>query len=161
MTRSDGRERAWKRSPLIPARPRTRMTRSQRSCKCEVRPDPWQEWQGSAFARVRSCSLVCMETSANRGLSERARTGANVRAHLPCRRSRVRVPSSALERPGNRGFCFFAETGNEGLSPRTQPSACIPKAEARRVAGRRRATSTPSQESVGSSTGWASTGDSS
>jgi hypothetical protein len=35
---------------------------------------PWQEWQGSAFARVRSCSLACMETTAN-GRFER--TGAN------------------------------------------------------------------------------------
>ena len=34
----------------------------------------WQEWQGSAFARVHSRSLDCAETSAN-GAFER--TGAN------------------------------------------------------------------------------------
>jgi hypothetical protein len=55
----------------------------------------WQEWQGSAFARVRSRSPAAREPLETGGLSERARTGANGREHLPCRRSRVRVPSSA------------------------------------------------------------------
>jgi len=46
-----------------------------------------------AFARVRSLRPKPLQTAS---LSERARTGANGRSHLPCRRSRVRVPSSAL-----------------------------------------------------------------
>jgi hypothetical protein len=40
--------------------------------------EAWQEWQGSAFARVRSCSLAGTKTLQTSGLSERARTGANV-----------------------------------------------------------------------------------
>jgi hypothetical protein len=40
------------------------------------------------------------------GLSERARTGANGRSHLPCRRSWVRVPSSALNALQSRLFSY-------------------------------------------------------
>jgi hypothetical protein len=38
---------------------------------------PWQEWQGSAFARVRSGSFDWTEARQTDGLSERRRTGAN------------------------------------------------------------------------------------
>jgi hypothetical protein len=44
------------------------------------------------FAAVRSLDTKPLET---RRFSEHARTGANARHPLPCRRSRVRVPSSA------------------------------------------------------------------
>jgi hypothetical protein len=37
-------------------------------------PDPWQEWQGSAFARVRSCSLTW---TGNPAIGRFERTGAN------------------------------------------------------------------------------------
>jgi hypothetical protein len=60
------------------------------------RAEAWQEWQGSAFARVRSRSLASTN-SLQTGNFER--TGANGREHrwlLPCRRPGVRVPSSAL-----------------------------------------------------------------
>jgi hypothetical protein len=40
--------------------------------------EAWQEWQGSAFARVRSCSLDRTRTPRTSGLSERVRTGANI-----------------------------------------------------------------------------------
>jgi hypothetical protein len=46
------------------------------------------------FAAVRSPDLKSLQTG---GLSERAGTGANARQVLPCRRSWVRVPSSALK----------------------------------------------------------------
>jgi hypothetical protein len=45
------------------------------------------------FGCVRSSDRKSPQTAS---LSERERTGANGRSHLPCRRSRVRVPSSAL-----------------------------------------------------------------
>ena len=44
----------------------------------EVPTKPWQEWQGSAFARVRSRSLALTNMLQATGLSERERTGANV-----------------------------------------------------------------------------------
>jgi hypothetical protein len=54
------------------------------------------------FASVRSLVWKPLQTGT---LSERTRTGANGRWHLPCRRSRVRVPSSALRKPPQkRGF---------------------------------------------------------
>jgi hypothetical protein len=54
------------------------------------------------FGHVRSLGR---ETLQSAGLSERARTRANGRSHLPCRRSWVRVPSSAPHKaPGKRGF---------------------------------------------------------
>jgi hypothetical protein len=81
--------------------------RSARSTNASRTPGPalrrlggehaWQEWQGSPFARVRSRSPAAREPLETGGLTERARTGANGREHLPCRRSWVRVPSSALE----------------------------------------------------------------
>jgi hypothetical protein len=45
------------------------------------------------FARVRSPQSKPLQTT---GFGELTRTGANARQPLPCRRSRVRVPSSAL-----------------------------------------------------------------
>jgi len=53
------------------------------------------------FGGVRSLPL---EVAANERFSELTRTGANARQPLPCRRSWVRVPSSAPKTPGNRGF---------------------------------------------------------
>src|SRR5215216_3011117 len=53
------------------------------------------------FACVRSPARKPLQTG---GLSERARTGATGRSHLPCRRSWVRVPSSASKTPVNGGF---------------------------------------------------------
>src|SRR6266508_5655862 len=38
----------------------------------------WQEWQGSAFARVRWRSLARTKILQTRGLSERARTRPNI-----------------------------------------------------------------------------------
>jgi hypothetical protein len=68
---------------------------------------PWQEWQGSAFARVRSCSLVCMEPSANRRFE---RTGANRRERsLAFAMQKVEGSSPFIrsqKSPGNRGFFF-------------------------------------------------------
>src|SRR6266536_6372606 len=54
------------------------------------------------FVRVRSLARKRLQTA---GLSERARTGANGRWLLPCRRSRVRVPSSALGKTRSGGCC--------------------------------------------------------
>jgi hypothetical protein len=48
------------------------------------------------FGLVRSFAWNPLQTA---GLSERARAGANGCWHLPCRRSRVRVPSSASKDP--------------------------------------------------------------
>src|SRR3989442_8758845 len=64
----------------------------------------WQEWQGSAFARVRSRSLARTKAKQTSRLSARARTRANI-ARLPCRRSWVRVPSSALKVPAQNSRC--------------------------------------------------------
>jgi hypothetical protein len=44
----------------------------------EAPTEAWQEWQGSAFARVRSRSLARANTLETSGLSARARTGANI-----------------------------------------------------------------------------------
>jgi hypothetical protein len=65
----------------------------------------WQQWQRSAFARVRARSPTEEEIPANADVSEGARPGANGRQHLPCRRSWVRVPSSASQSPANSQFC--------------------------------------------------------
>jgi hypothetical protein len=59
----------------------------------------WQQWQQSAFGQVRARSPPLQEVPGN-GLSKRrGRTAANRRQRLPCRRSWVRVPSSALRNP--------------------------------------------------------------
>jgi hypothetical protein len=81
-------------------------------------PTPWQEWQGSVFVRVRSGSLAQTKTPETAGLSERVRTGANGRSHLPCRRSRVRVPSSAFV-PSSTCLQIM------GLSPEREAPACV------------------------------------
>jgi hypothetical protein len=65
----------------------------------------WQGWQGSAFARVRRRSLAQAKSLQTAWLSEQPRTCANARWHLPCRRSGVRVPSSALKSLQNRTVC--------------------------------------------------------
>src|SRR5262249_14706901 len=43
-----------------------------------VRREPWQEWQGAAFVRVRSRSLARSEHWKQAVLSERTRAGANI-----------------------------------------------------------------------------------
>jgi hypothetical protein len=75
----------------------------------------WQEWQGSAFARVRAGSLARTKILQTNELSERARTGANGRSHLPCRRSWVRVPSSALTKPHEMGLFPWQWLQDQGL----------------------------------------------
>jgi hypothetical protein len=88
------------------------------------------------FACVRSRAWNALQTD---GLSERARTGANGRSHLPCRRSWVRVPSSAfLSQTSLQVGVFWGETCHRvSLLPRFlpghsrasrfQPSASISK----------------------------------
>jgi hypothetical protein len=77
------------------------------------------------FACVRSLRPKPLQTSS---LSERARTGANGRAHLPCRRSRVRVPSSALRKPRKSGAFVVSEVNDRaawlqnGCTRRLTPS---------------------------------------
>ena len=56
-----------------------------------------------AFAAVRSLDPKPLQTG---GFSEHERTGANARQPLPCRRSWVRVPSSALLESPKRGSLF-------------------------------------------------------
>ena len=53
-----------------------RLTVTLACLSCSVPEIPWQEWQGSAFARVRLRSLACAESPANRSFE---RTGANGR----------------------------------------------------------------------------------
>jgi hypothetical protein len=62
------------------------------------------------------------------GFSERERTGANVRQHLPCRRSWVRVPSSALEKPRSGGVfcCLRLRAGRCGKRDRLVAAHCCP-----------------------------------
>jgi hypothetical protein len=83
-----------------------RHSRVRRRMVCEA--DPAEQVEGGndhngcngcslvsfGFAAVRSPELKSLQTG---GSSERARTGANARQLLPCRRSWVRVPSSALK----------------------------------------------------------------
>jgi hypothetical protein len=59
------------------------------------------------FAPVRSLPSKSLQT---RRFSEPEQTDANARQPLPCRRSWVRVPSSAPKTPVNRGFLFWVET---------------------------------------------------
>jgi len=55
----------------------------------------WQHWQRSSFGRVRSRSDPSARIPANREFQRTRAGGANACGHLPCRGSRVRVPSSA------------------------------------------------------------------
>jgi hypothetical protein len=68
---------------------------------------PWQEWQGSAFARVRSRSLAWTGTTANRRF---ARTGANGRERSRTLAMQKVVGSNPIIRSTNpletAGFCF-------------------------------------------------------
>src|SRR5712691_10377912 len=62
-------------------------------------PSRWLQWLHLAFARVRSLEWNSLQTV---GFGEQKRTGANARQSLPCRRSWVRVPSSALKTAAQR-----------------------------------------------------------
>jgi hypothetical protein len=62
---------------------------------------------------VRSGSLAFARTDEHAASKRFERTGANGCEHRwlsPCRRSWVRVPSSAPQTPGNRGFFFWGRT---------------------------------------------------
>jgi hypothetical protein len=60
----------------------------------------WQEWQGSAFARVRLRSLTRTKTLQKSSLSERARTGANTAriCHAEGRGFEPHHPLSSLQK---------------------------------------------------------------
>src|SRR3954462_786568 len=82
----------------------------EREGSCEERVDPWQEWQGSAFARVRSRSVARSETLAGSSLSERARTGANIARICHAERRRFESHHALQESPANPRFLFIEET---------------------------------------------------
>jgi hypothetical protein len=86
-----------------PARLRTRQAGRREARRVRIRRlRPWQEWQGSAFARVRSRSLARTESPAN---SRFERTGANGRELLLSLAMQKVVgssPSSAFKPPAKR-----------------------------------------------------------
>jgi hypothetical protein len=57
-----------------------------------------------------------LEFAQTQGFSEPERTGANARQPLPCRRSRVRVLSSALEESANRPAASVAGRATMGAA---------------------------------------------
>ena len=70
----------------------------------------WQQWQRSPFVRVRSRSEARPGIPAYMWF-QRTRPNRRERfGHLPCRRSRVRVPSSALKR-SPAPWLFVAQVG--------------------------------------------------
>jgi hypothetical protein len=90
--------------PVESPRPRVRRTQAstRRREKGDKRPSSASGVARMARLGVRSGSLAFARQTRNLGNKRFERTGANGcdhRAHLPCRRSWVRVPSSALEKP--------------------------------------------------------------
>jgi hypothetical protein len=77
------------------------------------RPDVEGAVARMARLSARSGSLAFAPSGEDSGNKPFERTGANGREHrwhLPCRRPRVRVPSSAPKTPGSRGFVFEIPT---------------------------------------------------
>jgi len=106
------------RSGLAGLSEKTR-SRSQRSSRS---PD-WALDSVPKMARfgVRSGSVASARldgSPADSRFQPRGANGANGRAHLPCRRSRVRVPSSASRQTRSGGF-FVAK--DDGVSPQCVP----------------------------------------
>jgi hypothetical protein len=96
----------------------------------------WQEWQGSAFVRVRSRSRHGEKGPQITFLSERQRTPANARRPLPCRRSWVRVPSSALKTSVNRGFCLGMRQRGSQMCPNNLSPNCVSRSPSHHAAYR-------------------------
>ena len=70
------------------------------------------------FACVRFDSQNALQIGR---FSEQERTGANVRPDLPCRRSRVRVPSSASRNPLEMGGFLVVQVRHRMAGGRSQP----------------------------------------
>jgi hypothetical protein len=77
--------------------------------------EAWQEWQGSAFARVRSRSLSRTKTLQKSSLSERARTGANVARTCHAEGRGFESHHPLLTSPARR--LFVASVESTSLSP--------------------------------------------
>jgi hypothetical protein len=78
---------------------------------------------------VRSGSVVFARPGEDPVSKRFQLTGANWRehrAHLPCRRSWVRVPSSAYETPVNRGFLYVERQRESPLSPKDSTRNFVP-----------------------------------
>jgi hypothetical protein len=71
-----------------------------------------------AFVAVHSRSSKSPQTA---GFGERERTGANGRQRLPCRRSWVRVPSSASRSPCKPSSAVVCAVNEERLRGKVQP----------------------------------------
>jgi len=124
--------RGTRRHPPRPG-PRVRKARRVRRRRL-IRGKDGKVRRSLGFAPVRSHVRKPLQPAR---LSERVRTGANGRWHLPCRRSWVRVPSSAcfsvkhpcksdiLMKPEQRHRACFSQVPPRAWSP--QPSACISK----------------------------------
>ena len=70
-------------------------------------------------------SLTRDEDTAKERPERAGANGCEHRAHLPCRRSWVRVPSSAPKTPVNRGFCLGTRQHESQMSPKDVRPDCV------------------------------------